>query len=528
MSAPVKMNRRQRKAVRTVATMTAEAPAGRMLSMVAAATAVRTTTQIPTVMWGGTDWQKEGWLHYDNCPEFWRGVEIGASNLSRARLIGVEVDPMTGEPGVQPTDNPDVNDIMAQLFGGPTGQGQALAVLYRQLEVAGDSWTLATDDPDMDRAQWEVLATTEVTSGGSGRIMVEQIDGTQRQVDPQYELLMRIWQPHPKRRGEANSATRSLLPVLRELAALSAMVSATVKSRLASAGILWIPQEIQLPKATTQVNDVTQIKSESSGAAGWLDLLTEAMVAPIQDPDSASAVVPLVVTAPGDSIVKVLHQEFGRDLDATIEPLREACIKRLAVGMNLPPAILMGLGDVNHWTAWAITEDYAKAYLAPKLQLIADAVTNFYLRPALRARGLDPRTFAVYFDLDKLVPRQISVDNAQAAYDTGLLAEDDYLEALGFSSSQKATNQERARTLLITMLRHSNPQTLMELAATINAAFPDIIIQPLSPTGTLGPGIDSDDAAPVPPATPAARPAIQAPPVQKPPPTGVPPNAGGA
>lgn len=515
------LNRRERRAQRKAITSVAEQMPTRTqaTSLVAAAVNVRVTENYQHVRWGGTEWQQESWLHYDTCPEFHAGVNIGAHNLSRARLIGVEVDPITGEPGTQPTDDPDVNEIMGELFGGPSGQGQALAQLYRHLDVAGDAWALATDNPDLDQAQWQILATTEVTSAGGGRIMIEQIDGIPRPIDTLNELLIRIWQPHPKRRWEADSSSRSLLPVLRELAALTAMVSATVKSRLASAGILWIPEELTLPPASTQPNDVTQVKSETIGADGWLDLITEAMVAPIRDPDSAAAVVPLVATVKGDWISKIEHMEFGKDLDDMIEPLRESGVKRLAVGMNLPPSILLGLETANHWTAWAITEDYAKAYLAPKLELIADAMTNFYLRPALRTRGRNPKMFAVYFDLDALVPRQITTENATLAYEAGLLAEIEYCAILGISESQMADNVERARRLVEEMLRKGNPITLEELARTVAVLYPGIGVQPPISTGApavAGPG------APAPKAIEPAKPAQTPPAATATPPTSAP------
>lgn len=487
------LTRKARKAERRAAVDAAEATSGSVISIVAAAVNVRVTAGYQNVRWGGTDWQQEGWLHYDTCPEFHAGVSIGANNLSRARLIGVDVDPITGDLGTQPTDDPDVVDIMSQLFGGPTGQSQALANLYRHLEVAGDCWSLATDNPDLDAATWEILATTEVTSAG-GRTMVETLNGMPREVDPERELLFRVWAPHPKRRWEADSAARALLPVLRELAALTAMVSATVKSRLASAGILWIPEEITLPQTkSAKPNDNTQVKSQSAGAAGWLDLITEAMTAPIRDPDSAAAVVPLVSVVKADYIEKIKHMEFGSDLDAEIQPLREACVKRLAVGMNLPPEVLLGLGDVNHWTAWTITEDYARAYLAPRLELIADAITTMYLRPALKARGRDPFAFAVHFDLSKLLPRQISTANAQAAFDAGVLKEEVYIEAMGFSKNDLPSTAERARRLITELLARGNPQTLAEVAQTIAILFPDISIQPLTPAGS---GLGSPIAAP--------------------------------
>lgn len=513
MRAVATRSRRERKRARAVEVAAYDQPAK---SMVAAAVGVKAGHSFQNLKLGGTDWQQEGWLHYDSCPEFHAAVQIIAFNLSRARLFGVDVDPVTGQASTEPTDDPDVADIMAQFFGGPAGQSQALDRLGRHLTVAGDTWVLATDEPDQDDAAWQILATTEVT-GSQGRIMVTELNGQPRPVDTDQELLMRIWRPHPKRRQEADAVTRSALPVLRELAALSAMVSGTVKSRLASSGILWLPDELTLPAPADPSTDDGAARSMSMGADGWLELITEAMTAPIKDPDSAAAVVPLVAVVQADMIEKIKHMEFGRDLDSTIEPLRQACIKRIAVVMDMPPEVLLGMGGANHWGAWSITEEFAKAFLSPLLELIVDAATQFYLRRALRAIGRDPALFAVGFDLSALFPRQMSVDNAQAAFNAGLLSEKAYMAALGFGEAEMADSTERGRRIVEEMVRRGIAQTIQELAPALHALYPGLVVAPMvgptrqSTTETITPTQPRTEptptvTAPAPPARPPAQP----------------------
>jgi hypothetical protein len=227
--------------------------------------------------------------------------------------------------------------------------------------------------------------------------------------------------------------------------------------------------------------------------------------------------VPLVSTVKGDLISKITHMEFGRDLDQMIQPLRDACVLRLAVGMDLPPEKLTGSGDINHWGQWSITEDFAKQYIAPKLELVAAALTTYYLAPALRARRRNPKPFAIYFDLNRLLPNQITVDNAEKAYTAGLLRERTYMEVLGFSVSDIADNDERARMLLTDMLKRGNPQTLAEVAAAIAALYPGISIQPLTPTGGLGPPVPAYEPAALPAGSePTPTPSSNAPPARPP------------
>jgi hypothetical protein len=227
-----------------------------------------------------------------------------------------------------------------------------------------------------------------------------------------------------------------------------------------------------VPTTTTDpLTEQSQVRANAGTANAWLDLITEAMTAPIQDPDSAAAVVPLVATVKGDLIEKISHMQFGRDLDAMIEPLRMSGVQRLAVGMSLPAEYLNGQGDINHWTGWLIAEDFNRLYLAPVLQIIADALTRYYLRPALRARGVDPERYAVWFDLDALVSQQITVENATLAYQAGLLSEIEYMSVLGFSSSQMATPAERGRRL-IEQLMATQPDSLAALVPVLSQLFP--------------------------------------------------------
>lgn len=511
-----KLSRKERRRARAQYTEVAEGNRG-PTSLVASAAAVRVSAQWTNMKWGGTDWQQEGWLHYDTCPEFHSGVDLKANALGRARLIGVPIDSETGEPGTQPSEDADVRDIMGLLFGGSTGQSQALTSMGRHLSVAGDLFVLATDQPDRDDTTWEILGSTDVTASQS-KIMVKQLDGLPREVDTDEELLFRVWQSHPARRWEADSMAKALLPVLRELASLQAMVSATVKSRLASAGILWLPDELSLPTTTTAgLTENHQTRSDAATANAWLDLITEAMTAPIQDPDSASAVVPLVATVKGELIAQIRHDQFGRDLDAMIEPLRTAGVQRLAVGMTLPAEYLTGQGDINHWTGWLIAEDFNRLYLAPVLELIADAVTRFYLRPALRARGrADAELFAVSFDLDRLVTQQITVENATTAYQAGLLGELEYMAVLGFTPGQMANPAERGRRLLVSLMT-TQPDALGALVPVLaqlfpgapNVAVPVLPAAPIRETVTLPLPAAASTPAALPPnsgAAPAALP----------------------
>src|SRR5699024_12144898 len=85
--------------------------------------------------------------------------------------------------------------------------------------------------------------------------------------------------------------------------------------------------------------------------------LIEAMLTPIGDRASASAIVPLVVTVPDESVDKIKHISFSQPLDGTAQGLRDEAIRRLALGQDAPPELLLGTGNMNHWGGWPVQSE---------------------------------------------------------------------------------------------------------------------------------------------------------------------------
>jgi hypothetical protein len=95
------------------------------------------------------------------------------------------------------------------------------------------------------------------------------------------------------------------------------------------------------------------------------------MTEPIADEADPSAVVPLVIRGPAmlarqapmkDVIGTVdLHNEDPRDLDAR----RDNLVAILARGIDLPPEVLTGIGDTNHWNGAVISAETVKSTSSP-------------------------------------------------------------------------------------------------------------------------------------------------------------------
>ena len=125
--------------------------------------------------------------------------------------------------------------------------------------------------------------------------------------------------------------------------------------------------------------------------------LTATMMASISDPGDPSALAPIIVKVPGEYVDKVRHLTFWDDLDQQAINQRDNAMRRLALSLDLPPEILLGTGNVNHWGAWQIEDSTIKTHIEPALADIAADLTQAVLRKVLD----DPKV-VLTFDTSKL------------------------------------------------------------------------------------------------------------------------------
>ena len=316
-------------------------------------------------------WQHEAWEFYDIVGELRFAATWVANALSRVNLIAASA-PLS--PGDEPTPvDPTAEgvtavqrragELVSMIAGGPSTQGQIMASFGVNLTIAGQCWLVIEpdeNDPMSDRlTHWMVLSTDEVRSA-QGEIEIRVSERDWRVIHPN-AVVIRCWRRHPRRAWEADAPTHAVLSILREITLLQQHINASAQSRLAGAGILALPSEAvfppgQGPQTTTGVDPDDENLTAPEDT--FIDTLVEAMTVPIVDRGSAAAVVPLVVKVPGEYVDKIKHISFSTPFDANIMELLENAIKRLSLGMDIPPEVLTGKGPANHWCL----ADYAPAY----------------------------------------------------------------------------------------------------------------------------------------------------------------------
>jgi hypothetical protein len=425
-------------------------------------------TAVNDVQKGG--WTADAWDLFDLVGEFEFIVTSLAGRVGAARLYAgklnqddvtqtpeviteapEEVDPDTTEPR-SPTD--DLALAAMRAFGKtPATRAQLLERQSMNLTVTGDGWcvgipkrllaevddTISPDGVELSGIEWRVLSVSEVTKEGRDHVKLE-VDGTELIVAPDDVFLIRIWDPHPRKWIQSTSPTKACLPILRELVGLTQHVGAQIDSRLAGAGMLLVPQSAE-DAVRAQASD----EDHDEDWNPFTEALLEHMLVPIADRSNASALVPLTLTVPDESIEKFRFISFATPLDKEARQLREEQVKRLALGMNIPPEVLLGTGGMNHWGAWMVREDTISTYVEPQLALICDALTTQYLWPVLEQQGVseDEYTdYVIWYDVDHLVSRPNRLQDAVTLHQEEVISDAALRDAGGFGDEDAKVDTE--------------------------------------------------------------------------------------
>lgn len=411
-------------------------------------------------------WQDRAWKWYDLIGEFRFSVAWVGNVLSRATLH-VNKNGEHVEEG-------DAFDALSSLFGGPDGQKEMFRQLGIQFTVAGEGYIVGEDGGEKPDDRWWVVAASEISkTGGSWKIGKKEIDNP---------LVVRLWRPHPRVNDAPDSPARAVLNVLAEIDGLTKHVAAQIDSRLAGAGILLLPDNISFATtSTTNTEEDGESTTSLSALDPFLDELMQTMMTAIRNREDASALVPILLQANGEYLDKVRHLTFSTPLDEQAIELRKEAIRRLALGMDMPPEVLTGTGEVNHWGAWQIEDATIKAHTEPLLQIIVSSLTEGYLWPYLEAQGMDEeevRTYSFYADTALMRLRPDRSKEAIELYDRAVLSQEALLTETGFQKGDAMQMEERREYFTRKVAGGSTtPELVAAALALLGVALPIESIQ---------------------------------------------------
>jgi hypothetical protein len=388
---------------------------------------------------GDHRWQWEAWRHYDICGEMRFVVNWVGQAISRCRMYAAEVtdDGTIGDE----TEDAKVKMIAETMFGTAASKAQAQRLMGINMMVAGDVFIVAEGYQNAQEDKWYVCSSSEVYRRGDDIMVRRSIThgGGQYKLNPKTDLLIRAWNPHPRRYDAADSTVRAILPVLRELEQCTKRVFAELDSRLAGAGILLLPDNIDFPRQPT----ANPGDPQPSGIDGFAEVLQRTMATSMQQRDNAAAIVPIILQVAVEALDKIKHLTFDSSISEHISTMRKDAVQRMAMSLDIPPEVLTGMGGSNHWSSWQIEESSIKIHIEPLLIQLADALNIGYFQPALKAAGVqNPEKYTLWFDIANLTVRPNRSEQAMQFSEKELISDEAARKNAAFSEDEAPSKKE--------------------------------------------------------------------------------------
>ena len=440
---------------------------------------------------GDRAWQTDAWRLYDIVGQLrfisnWVGNSVSRCDLYVADALA------NGVAG-NPVEDPEIANLANVPLGTGDNRAENLRLTGIDMFVCGEAYIVAETSKNNDT--WWVVTNNQINKQGK-KILISRPPsqgGTLEYRDGQ-DLILRIWTQHPRDTNQPDSSVRSAIPDLRELEALRKRIFAELDSRLAGAGLLALPDTMDLPHGD----------DDPAGAEGFSALLGRTMAQSLQDRSSAASMVPIITTGAAEDIEKIRHINFWSDLSTQIPELRQSALASLAQSLDVPPEVMIGIGSsTNHWNAWAISREAIQIHIEPILTRIAAALTEGYLKPALEAMGIDPTGYCFAFNTAPLTTNPDRSQDALGMHDRMLISDQIARESSSWEETTQPTQKERARRLTEKLLL-TNPDVVLNDPALRELIGLPAGTGPIEPTSGNQPAEPTTEPAPVegPPAEP--------------------------
>lgn len=425
-------------------------------------------------------WQEELWYYFDTIGEFEFVANWTGNLMSKAKLFA------TKDGKAIKDQNHPANVAMNEFFKSKSGQSAAMKKLGIHYTVTGDALIVSWVDQTTKVEHWEVISPIVFKQNPGGKYTISG-----KEINDPHPMVIRTWRKHPRDPERVHSPAKASIPVLSEIDGLTKHVAAQIDSRLTSSGMLVLPNEISF-SSSAQMDDAQEEQANLSETDKFVRELIAVASEAIADRSSASAKVPIVLTADGEHLDKIKWIEFWSSLDKTAQPLRSEAIRRLALGMDIPPEALLGSGDANHWSMWSVDESSIKSHIEPNLLELCADLSDAYLRPAILGESdggkviieADLGAYEIGVDTAEMRLRPNRSKEALELYALGAINVETLRRETGFDGESAMNNPEYRRWLLQNVARGSSTPEMMARALEILGAALDMPI--VDPTGSGG------------------------------------------
>lgn len=350
-------------------------------------------------------WQDRAWQVYEAEGSIYFMTRYRSAVARKIDYFAAIVESPGDDPTVDATYN-DEGELVSlgsaakvlEAEGGPELIRRLVSELMVHWDVSGEAYLVRFDVEPF----WRILSTQELIKQGNAYSWGDNTfqEGS---IDP--DGVFRVWKPHPRFHWEPDSPTKHILEDAEELILLRRELKARSQSRLPSGA--WI-----LPDTV----DFTPFGEDENGTPDdFARELTNHMSMAVKDAGSAASLVPWILTVDRADHPLVVggYVSFTRDWEVNLDQ-REALLRSIATGLDVPPEILTGMADLNHWSAWLVSEQAVSQHVAPTVDDILDSLTINWFRPLLEAASVDPEGAVLWRDLS---PATVPPDRTGVALD---------------------------------------------------------------------------------------------------------------
>lgn len=455
-------------------------------------------------------WQITALTIYSSVGEAWYAAQFYARSLSKLRLYVGRRDGAGEIEEIAPKEDKDGNviplsgaDLEAVALleriqdPGGGGRGGLLGTYGRLMFLIGEALLTVTGGDTADE-RWEFLSPLElrpipggkgyVRQGAPGLTMEQLTAPIDESVEPSATdaTVWRVWRRHPTWSKWADSPMNAVLLLFEELELLQLAVRARAKAR-ANRGLLYISNDITFGTPDGQGD-------EDAGRNAFAQDFSETLISAVKDAGSPSSVVPYIVFGPSGVVGPGGEFVPAKDLIFPIrlidpderndeEIAKTAIIKRIAIGLDLPPEILTGMSDVNHWGAWQIDEASWTAHVQPMADQLVQDLSDTYLRDAAEAKKIEGwEDLVIGYDASDVINHPDRTNDVREAYRDGVAGSKIYLETIGLTEEDGMDEKERNEFLLIKLrgaaqladISGQTPDGVPVDAATVSKTPPEV------------------------------------------------------
>jgi hypothetical protein len=410
----------------------------------------------------GSAWQRSALEYYDRIGELRYASQFYARQLSRVRCYPARQLP---DGTTEPIEEGAPVELLNRIQD-PGGGRSRLQYDYGRLMFVTGEGVLYGSNLDEPTERWRFLWKEEVKRDTTTGKMYRE-SGAGKRVEGEGETEgYRMWTSHPAMSDNADSPMRAVLDIAEELVLLTASVRATAVTRLTN-GMLAIASEISPNPDIGGADDDPE-------ANPFLRSFIEHLKAQIENPGSAEARVPFLLEGGYEWIKDGIKwiQMHDPQTDYLERDLRVEAVKRLALGLDMPPEVLLGMSDANHWTAKQVQHDMWASHGVTRAEQFVDDLNEAYLRPALQEAGETWEDVVIAFDDSQVVVSPDRSADALEVFKVGGLSWDALREQTGFSEKDAPSDEELQK---IASIITRNPQLIQDsfdIEAPSPAPFP--------------------------------------------------------